>query len=353
MTVSFTEIAVIGAGVSGLACAGTLKAFGASVQVFDRARGVGGRCATRRLDEANGQAVDYGVAFFHGKSTAFLQALAAVDSEPIPGWPARISGTGSPCQPRAFSPGEKRLAFRAGVSAFPKHLAGDLDLALGTHVASLGPEPDGITLRDDSGQAVMRARTVVLALALEQSRQLVDTLPATAGDEGKAVRALLNLEKSLPCLTVIAGYPLDAPQPAWDVAYPESSTVLSMASHDSAKRAHPSHRILVLQAQPRWSRERLAAGDPEEQWAASILNEAGRLWGDWAARPVFHRAHRWKYARVGAAGELAGPLVWDLQPRCTLGVCGDLFSSGGGVEAAYVSGLNLAERLITRGTVSI
>ena len=42
------DIVVIGAGMSGIACARVLRAAGLPVRLIDKARGVGGRMATRR-----------------------------------------------------------------------------------------------------------------------------------------------------------------------------------------------------------------------------------------------------------------------------------------------------------------
>jgi len=44
--------AIIGAGISGLACAQALAAAGQPVTLFDKARGPGGRMSSRRLPEA-------------------------------------------------------------------------------------------------------------------------------------------------------------------------------------------------------------------------------------------------------------------------------------------------------------
>ncbi len=84
---------VVGAGVAGLACAGALAAAGRAVVVLERARGVGGRCATRPLD---GQPVDSGPAFLHGRDPGFLALLDAVPGARRPGWPAVLEGG---CQP--------------------------------------------------------------------------------------------------------------------------------------------------------------------------------------------------------------------------------------------------------------
>ena len=44
------HIAVVGAGIAGLACATTLQQAGVQVSVFDKSRGAGGRMSTRRTD---------------------------------------------------------------------------------------------------------------------------------------------------------------------------------------------------------------------------------------------------------------------------------------------------------------
>lgn len=55
------RIAVIGAGIAGLACADELRRHDHPVTLFDKGRGPGGRMSTRRLDTPAGQA-----SFDHG-----------------------------------------------------------------------------------------------------------------------------------------------------------------------------------------------------------------------------------------------------------------------------------------------
>ncbi|MBI5711199.1 MAG: FAD-dependent oxidoreductase, partial [Candidatus Eisenbacteria bacterium] len=82
------QVLVVGAGVAGLACARELARRGVPAVVLERARGVGGRCATRRV---NGQPVDFGLPFLPARSGEFAEALNELDAGgKIPGWPVRV-----------------------------------------------------------------------------------------------------------------------------------------------------------------------------------------------------------------------------------------------------------------------
>lgn len=331
------RIAVVGAGIAGLSCARALRDAGRAVTVLERARGVGGRCATWRLD---GVPVDLGVAFLHGRDPSFLAALEAVPATRLDGWPAAIHGAGRPCQPDAFQPGERRLAWAEGASAFPKHLARGLEVRLETRVARISRAGAELRLETGEGEAAA-AGTAVLALAPEQA----DALLAAYADpppEFATARALLGMSRSDPCLALAALYPAGAPAPAWQVSYPEGSRVLQLVSHESTKRAAGGRLALLLQAHPRWSREHLE--DPG--WPDELLEEAARLLGPWARSPEASRPHRWRHARTDRSGEMAAPLLLRLPGGARLGICGDRFSPGGGAQAAFLSGLALARRIL-------
>jgi len=330
---------IVGAGVAGLGCAAALHGTGGAAEVLERSPGLGGRCATRRVD---GQPVDHGLSFLHGSDPDFVAALQGV-GDGLVGWPLRVSGRGAPCQPQAFSPREFRVAFAEGVSAFPKWLARGLQVQHRSRVTALRLADGEIEVAVE-GQAPRRSRDVVLALALEQSLELVKTLPTGVSEELDGARALLEMEASVPCLTLIAGYDPDVPNPPWDVCYPDQSAILGLISNDSAKRPTGAARVLVCQALPRYSRDRLSA--PEETWAAEMIREAERLVGAWAGRPRHTQPHRWRFARVEQSERLAAPLLLGLPGGARLGICGDAFAPSGGVEAAWLSGRRLASRIL-------
>jgi len=335
------DVLVVGAGIAGLACARDLARAGLKPLILDRARGVGGRCATRRIE---GLPVDHGVVFLHGSDPEFLADLDAVPSQGVlAGWPGRVHGAGTPCQPEAFAPGQRRLAFAEGVSAFPKYLAQGLEVRLKARVTSLEPDGGELRVRTDFGLEY-RAPTVVLALALEETAALVEPL-ATRSPELTSACRLLRMVGSLPCLTLIAGYRPHAPAPDWDVAYPADSQVLHLLSHDSTKRGETRFITLVMQARPRWSRKWLE--ESPKRWSAEIVAEATRLLGSWAARPAWMQTHRWLHARTDAGTALAGPMILPLPGGARLALAGEAFAPGAGVEAAWRSGRMLAARLLS------
>jgi predicted NAD/FAD-dependent oxidoreductase len=338
--VADSGILVVGAGVSGLAFAQVLAGTKGPITILERARGVGGRCTTRRIE---GQPLDLGPVFLHGRSPAFRQALEFVPSKALPGWPEEIRGTGRPCQPEAFTPGERRFAFAEGLSSFPKWLA--TGQAIQTEVEVTGLEVAGPCIRLQSQEGPPReADTVVLALAPEQILRLLDvstSFEVAAPLAASTLRALLTLSCSEPSLTLAALYPAEVPLPSWHVCYPEDSRILQLVSHDSSKREGPTLRALVFQAHARWSGEHFE--DP--RWPELLLAEAGRIVGSWAATPLHRHLHRWRFARTDRSGEMAAPLLFHLPGGARLGVCGDRFAPGGGVEGAWLSGTALAKRV--------
>jgi predicted NAD/FAD-dependent oxidoreductase len=280
------------------------------------------------------------VAFLHGRDPALLAALRAVPATRLDGWPATIEGSGRPCQPEAFAAGSWRLAFAEGLTAFPKELGRGVEVRLQSEAKALAVTGATVTVALGAGPPLTAGR-VVLALACEQAQDLLSTLEP-APPEVRSARALLEMARSEPCLALLAIYPDSAPRPAWHVAYPETSRVLQIASHDSAKRAGSPALALVLQAHPAWSRHHL----DDEAWPQALLAEAARLFGPWAGAPAAFEPHRWRHARADGSAALAGPLLLQLPGGARLGLCGDRFAPDGGVEAAWQSGRRLAQRLL-------
>lgn len=345
MSENTNDIVVIGAGIAGLALARQLRAHGRAPVVLERARGVGGRCATRRVE---GQPVDHGLPYLHGRSEPFLAELDAVPAVTVlANWPRVVAGNGLPCQPQAFEETGRRLAFAEGVSRFAKHLAAGLDVRLGAEVAALRPlagldasSGHKWELRLTTGEA-LRANAVALTMPVPSATTLLramDPLPAAIA----AQLPLLELVRTLSCLVVIARYPAGVPAPEWQASFPGSSRAIHSILNDASKRPGAVRLMLVIQARPGFSDTHL--NDSADSWARTMLEEAATLHGAWAAQPELTQSHVWRKARVAAGSELSTPLAVRLDDGALLGVAGDGLHRAGGAEGAYLSGIALADR---------
>ena len=332
--------AVVGAGVAGLSLARALSSRGMGTVVLERARGVGGRCATRRIGS---RPVDHGVAYLHGRTDLFRAEIESLDdSEKIPGWPRTHDGAGVPCQPEAFDAYALRLALRSGVSRFAKQLAQGLDVRLQSEVVALQADR-GWKLMLSSGET-LEAETVVLTMPAPSAVALLRAVPSLP-TAFSAIIPILELIRTLPCLTIIARYRETVAPPAWEASFPAKGDAVHTILHDSSKRVAPLPVTLVIQARPRFSREHL--GQPSERWSRLLLQEAAALHGCWAADPETLQAHAWHHARVDAPSRLVAPLLVRDRNGSGLGLAGDGLHHAGGVEGAFLSGLALAERIIS------
>jgi len=338
-----TDVLIVGAGVAGLSCARALTARGRRVTVLERSSRVGGRCSSKPA--GSGPVLDFGPVFVHGDDPAFLEFVASLGGDLVPGWPRVVRGTGTPCQPAAFEPGQERWALKSGLGALAGRLADGLAVETSTEAVAWSWDADGFTVEAADGRS-WRCRDLVWALAAEQTRDLLSRCTGTDDRSSlEGAQALLGSFASLPSLTVLARYPAGTPVPDWDLWYPESSRPLLLLSNEGSKRGlGEGGALLTLQSRPSWAAARLEVD--REVWTRELLDEAGRLAGAWAAVPEAWAAHRWRYGRLGPSDHLVRPPLFRREASVgRWGMAGDLFDPDGGLQGAWRSGRALAARL--------
>jgi renalase len=313
------RIAIVGAGMSGLACAERLAAGGHAVTAFDKGRGAGGRMATRRLATPAGDvAFDHGAQYFTTRDPAFLARVARWEAAGVvAAWPAAAPDA------RVGTP---------GMNAPLRAMAAGLDVRWGTRIDALGSDGSGWTLRGD-GVPDDRFDAVVVAVPAEQARPLLAPWDA-------ALAALAEATPSQPCWTGMAAFAERLAVEA-DVVREDADPegVLGWAARNGARpgRVGPGQagaEAWVIQAGPDWSAQHLE--DDAADVLASLLQALARATGAVVPAPTVATAHRWRFARSGAVGRACG---WNAARR--LGACGDWWL-GPRVECAWLSGDALA-----------
>ena len=115
---STMAVVVVGAGLAGVACGVELAAAGVDVRVVERARTVGGRMASKRID---GRPVDLGAAYFTVRDPEFAQVVARWRTAGLARpWTSELAVLGRGERGRAPGPGplgRARWAAQPGRSA--------------------------------------------------------------------------------------------------------------------------------------------------------------------------------------------------------------------------------------------
>lgn len=306
------SIAILGAGLAGLAAARCLAAAGLSPMLLDKGRAAGGRLATRR---AGGFAFDHGAQYLKPADPGFAAALREGCAVP---WPATGGVVGVP-----------------GMSALPRALAIPFDLRAGRQVVGLDRAGQGwrVSHADArAGGAPEQDGPFEAVLCTFPAPQAAALLAASA----PALAARAAAVPFRACWTLMAAFPSRLPLPD---TLETPSDAIGWAARDSAKPGRDAAaECWVVQAGPAWSAAQLEL--PADAARGLLLAELARLAGT-LPEPLHAEAHRWRFA--AAATPLGVPCLWDAPLR--LGLAGD-WCLGDRAEAAWASGTAAAEALL-------
>src|SRR4051812_13623723 len=141
-------VIVVGAGIAGLACARELVDGGVPVRVLERARVVGGRLASIRVD---GRYADIGAGYLTADQPGFQGRLES--------W--RIAGLARPwtdtfdvyrgAERAGTATGPTRWTAPGGLRSLAEDLAGELNVTLEHEVRAVAPHRDTAPLERSSG----------------------------------------------------------------------------------------------------------------------------------------------------------------------------------------------------------
>ena len=336
------NIAVIGAGIAGLACARTLAQAGHHVTVLDKNRVAGGRVAS--CDSPFGT-FDHGAQYFTVRDTRFEKALATAPGACKP-WSAnavRVLDPHGRVAEAALPGHEAHWVPVPSMDALPRHWAQPLAAAgrleLETRVArierdaldssrwQLSTTGPGDSVHVFPGfDAVLLAMPVALAAGL-----LASTAPKVA--------AKLEKVEVAPCWTMMLAFP-QAVQPTLTHLGPQWNAALSThhriawLARESSKPGRGTVERWTVQASAAWSQEHM--DDDEDRAQGKLLKAFAEITGI-HAEPSLVQMHRWRWAKTQKP--LGRSHLWDA--RSGIGVCGD-WCLGHRVEDAFVSGLELA-----------
>jgi renalase len=326
------QIAIIGAGISGLTCARQLQAQGHGVTVYEKSDQLGGRCATRDTELGG---FDHGAQYFTANSEGFqTQVNAWRKTGLVAIWDGKLVKLDHGVS-KAAGRSAPRYVAMPGMNALGKHLAQGLDVRTEQMVGRIDAfgsqwrlvlQSDGVPVDASAGPF----DAVIVATTVNQAAVLLEPAAQLAKQAAKI--------RSAACWSLMLGFqePL---QLGYDGAWVGNSR-LAWIARDGSKPGRRPGEHWVGHASAEWSAEHLE--DDAERARDKLLKAFHEATGS-QVQPVHAVAHRWRYAQVPKP--LAKDCLWD--PTLRIGACGDWFAAGlegsGRLENAYLSGLMLAE----------
>lgn len=309
---------MVGAGISGIACARVLAGAGLPVTVVDRGRRIGGRMAGRRLEE---RPVDTGAQYFTVTDPRFAAVVADLGSAGVVRpWTDTFTVLSADAAPTTRT-GPVRWGTPAGMRSVVEVLAEGLQVREGT-VEQVTWDPDG--LRVDGTPA----GAVVLAMPDGQAAPLL-------GD-GLGEHASVLTRDYEPVLALAAWWPTRL----WDLdgAFVNDDAELAWIADDGSRRGDAAP-VLVAHSTPAFA----APHVPDPQAALPAMVAALQRVLGISDPPSGTHLQRWSMARP--TGSRDEPF---LLTDAGLGVCGDGWGPVAKVEGAFLSGAALGDALVTR-----
>jgi renalase len=317
-------LTVVGAGISGIACATAAAERGVPVRVVDRGRGIGGRMASRTLRDTgtpwDGRVVDIGASYFTARDEAFTATIdRLIARDVVRPWTDAFHVAG-PEGVIGVRSGPMRYAAPGGLRSVVEAMRDDAGLSVESQVdvAEVSTQ-DGIRV---DGQ---RTDAVALCMPGPQAQRICTDVPATT-----------LLWEPVIAVTMVFD------EHWWhelDGAFVNDHPTITWIADDGSRRGDDAP-VLVAHMAPVASAMHLE--DPKTAIPSVVAATQRVLW--FTELPSYVDAHRWTYAKPASAHD---EQFW-LHQEHPVGVAGDAWAGGPRVESAWLSGTALGVALATR-----
>ncbi|WP_435359371.1 NAD(P)/FAD-dependent oxidoreductase [Haloarchaeobius sp. DFWS5] len=338
-------VAVVGAGAAGVGVADALRAEDdTTVTLFDKARGISGRAATRRK---HGCRYDHGANYLKPGDDAWLSSLLDdLDSDGLvdieePVWTHDADGTIA----EGRDDDSPKWTYTEGITQFAKRIVArsDATVETETRIEEVSRTADGWHLTDTDGDEYGPFDALVLT---PPAPQTADLLAATDWDDDRRER-LHRAVDAVPYRTVrtlVLHYPFEVDRPWYALVNPDREHPVGWLSREACKPGHvpDGQSLLVAQMSPDWSVDHY--DDETEDAAAEAADLVATLLGDDRLRePDWVDSQGWRYALPDEAVDIEAA-------RCAedagLFVAGDWVVGEGRVHLAFENGRSVGSRLV-------
>ena len=316
------EIAIVGAGISGLMAATYLAEKGKNSVIFDKGRGPGGRMSTRRFGEFR---LDHGAQFFTVRDPRFEKYVQSWEKAGVAKiWCKGFSGAGD---------GHPRFCGTEGMNYIPKWLAGQLDVRTGHKVKSVRFVNQSWHLDFEESPSVS-ADQLLMTSPVPQTIALLEAGQVELASSTKNYLSLISYD---PCIAmmVLPKDPLSLPEHGgWQI----NEEPLQFVADNQLKGLPNPGQALTFHLGPQTSTEHWES-EPEKliELVRGELRERGK---ELEIENI--QIHRWRFSQPARLHDESFLVAEGVQ---NLVFAGDAFA-GPKIEGAALSGLSAAQAMI-------
>jgi len=308
------DIAILGAGISGLVCARAISAKGHRVVVLEKSRSLGGRCSSRKFGE---HVVDTGVQYFTLRDPVVRGEMEKLAGEQLRKIEAPILVGGD-----IYRKGEERFYLAKGNNRIGALLA------------------DGVEVRKE----IEVKELLAVGKKWRVEGELYDGVVSSAPwPQSASLFGMRDGEVAFePNLTACVEYLIPWDGLKYATLDSTGEEPLAWVGCENAKegRIQSGKSVYVIQASTGYSQKFLEKDPPE--WLRDLSERLEQSWGLSPDKRGATFGHRWRYARRGRGTEPPSTLADGLY------LCGDSVTDSR-VESVWKSGIEVAEKVLARG----
>ena len=317
------DFCVLGSGVSGSTIANILsKKY--SVQVFDKARGPGGRSSNKRFKK--NLSFDHGVQYISPKSKLFTKYIKKLHKNKI----LKIWDDNHLDFTFEKKPSSKKYIGTKANNDLTKYNLKNIDISFDSPVVKIYFNKYfwEITLKDKSKY---KFKSLILTCPFPQLKKLA---------KGYLNKKILKLKVQMqPNITLMVALKNQKTLPISSIKF--NDDILAWAANENSKKRFKSNiNLWTLQATLKWSKKTINKYKTDKSILDQLITRFIKLTGFEKNKIIYKKVHGWKYSYNYEKTPYLS--IWN--KKNNLGVCGDWFS-GPKVENAWLSANDLAKKI--------
>ena len=317
------DFCIVGSGIAGSTIANLLaKKF--SVEIFDKARGPGGRSSNRRY--GSNSSFDHGLQYITPRSKTFKKFILNLKKKKIlKKWDGNhLDFTFEK------KPNNVKYIGAKGNNALIKYQLKGIKQFFKSEIIKIEHKKYfwKITLSDKS---TYQFKALILTCPFPQLKKIARKY---------LDKKILNLKVQMkPNITVMVAFKNQKNLPISSIKF-DDETLAWAANENSKKRFKSNFNLWTLQASLKWSKKTINKYKNDNSIMDQLISRFIKLTGFGKNKVIYKKIHGWKYSY----NYKKTPFLSNWNKKYQLGICGDWFE-GPKVENAWISANDLAKKI--------